>query len=276
MSKDCADDYLCAVTGKPISLCGCEGHTHHTTFIAELNNRDPRLLQTVATPEPGDFTYYLKGKAPSIAKVVSSGEGTSSTGYTIVKYYNPSEYTTAHHQGTLDAPIFRYAEILLIRAEAAAELGKDPELDKTVNALRTRVGLQHALTSNPAVDPKLVDEYPTIKGNNATLIREIRRERRVELFGEGYRYADLMRWACGPNLAKNKAGMIPDPTLYTAEEIDILKNGADTGLYPDGSLDIYGKRVQSPAVFEDPKHYLFAIPTNEISLNPKLEQNTGW
>ena len=105
-----------------------------------------------------------------------------------------SNITSSHHIGTLDAPIFRYAEILLIRAEAGAELGQDPELDKTINALRDRVGFNHHLTTNPIEDPKLVAEYPTIKGPNANLIREIRRERRIELALEGFRYDDIMRW----------------------------------------------------------------------------------
>ena len=293
MSKDCADDYLCALTGKPISQCGCVGHTTHTTFIAELENRDPRLLQTIATPKDGEYTYYLQGKPSMIAKVITSKDGakkygTSSTGYAIAKYYNPSEYTSAHHQGTLDAPIFRYAEILLIRAEAGAELGKDPELDKTVNALRARVGFTAKLTANPTEDPKLVAQYPVIKGPDANLIREIRRERRIEMLGEGLRYSDLMRWACGKLLEAPRRGFIPDPTLYTADEMKIFQTGqtvndkgettdAGIALFSDGSLDLYGKRVKAPAVFEDPKHYLFSIPLNELSLNPNLKPNNpGW
>ena len=50
------------------------------------------------------------------------------------------------------------------------------------------------MTTNPIEDPKLVAEYPTIKGPNANLIREIRRERRIELALEGFRYDDIMRW----------------------------------------------------------------------------------
>ena len=280
MSKAAADSYLCGNTGLPISVCEC--HKTHTTFIAELNNRDPRLLQTIPTPQAGEFTYYLEGKRPAIGKVVSGNNGASPTGYSIVKFYNPAEYTPSHHQGTADAPIFRFAEILLVRAEAGAELGKDPELDKTINALRNRVGFTHALTASPVVDAKLVKEYPTIKGTNVTLIREIRRERRVELFGEGYRYDDLMRWAAGHNLAEIRTGFIPDRatsatdmTGYTADEIKMLEK--DMGFEKDGSLNIYSKRVQRPAVFESPKHYLFAIPLNEISLNPKLgPNNPGW
>ena len=45
LSRDAVEDYLCATTGKPISMCGCEGHSHHTTLIAELKNRDPRYKQ---------------------------------------------------------------------------------------------------------------------------------------------------------------------------------------------------------------------------------------
>lgn len=227
-SRDAVEDYLCATTGKPITLCGCEGHTQHTTLIAELNNRDPRLLQTVASPEAGEHTYQLEGKRAGIGNLLS-GLYRSSTGYAVAKFFNSAEYSTVHHQGTSDAPVFRYAEILLIRAEAGAELGLDPELDKTVNALRDRVGFSHHLTANPEQDPKLVAEYPTIKGSNANLIREIRRERRVELMGEGLRYSDLMRWHCGLRLNEPKLGIIPDitksaddATAYTQEEYGIL------------------------------------------------------
>lgn len=276
MSKDCADDYLCANTGLPISRCACH---KNVGFIDELKNRDPRLLQTIPTPEAGNFTYYLEGKKPAIGKVLrnntTSSFGATSTGYAIVKFYNPTEFTASHHQGSTDAPIFRYAEILLIRAEAGAELGKDPELDLTVNALRNRVGFTHALTTGPVNDPKLEKEYPVIKGANVNLIREIRRERRIELFGEGYRYADLMRWAAGHNLAHLKTGFVPDPALYTADEIKLLTD--EMGTDNTGALDVYGKRVQKPAVFEDPKHYLAPIPINELSLNPNLKpQNAGW
>lgn len=279
-SRDAVEDYLCAATGKPITLCGCEGHTHHTTLVAELNNRDPRLLQTVASPEAGEHSYQLEGKRAGIG-VLLSGLYHSSTGYAVAKFFNREEFSTVHNMGTQDAPIFRYAEILLVRAEAGAELGKDPELDKTVNALRDRVGFAHHLTASPEQDPKLVAEYPVIKGQNANLIREIRRERRVELMAEGLRYSDLMRWACGLRLNAPKLGIIPDiaanpddQTAYTQKEYDILSE--DLG-FVDGALDIYTRRMSNPVPnFTEPKNYLFSIPTNQIGLNPNLTQNPGW
>lgn len=281
LSRDAVEDYLCATTGKPVSMCGCEGHTHHTTLVAELNNRDPRLLQTVATPEAGDYTYYLNGKRPDIGKY-TSGSVSSSSGYAVAKYFSVNDYTTAHGQGTQDAPIFRFAEILLVRAEAGAELGLDPELDKTVNALRDRVGFAHHLTTSPTEDAKLVAEYPTIKGPNANLIREIRRERRVEMMAEGLRYQDLMRWACGLRLNQPKLGIIVDkatsendPTAYN--EKDYQSIATNLGFAANGALDVYTKRMTNPVPnFKEPKNYLFSIPTDQIGLNPNLIQNAGW
>lgn len=55
MSKDCADDYL-TITGQPYDQTGV------TSVKDELENRDPRLLQTIATPYAGPYTYYLEGK----------------------------------------------------------------------------------------------------------------------------------------------------------------------------------------------------------------------
>ena len=273
-SRDAVEDYLCAATGRPITLCGCEGHTTHTTLIAELNNRDPRLLQTVASPEAGEHTYQLNGRRPGVSNYLS-GLYASSTGYAVAKWFDVDNYSTAHNQGTQDAPIFRYGEILLIRAEAGAELGLDPELDKTINALRDRVGFNHHLTANPEADPKLVEEYPTIVGPNANLIREIRRERRVELMAEGLRYSDLMRWACGERLNEPKLGFIPNlASGYTQDELDILNE--ELG-FVNGALDVYTKRMTNPVPnFISPKNYLFSIPTDEIGLNPNLVQNPGW
>ena len=281
-SRDAVEDYLCAATGKPISLCGCAGHSEpYMGIIAELENRDPRLLQTIATPKDGEYTYYLHGKASNIANIVATGaDGSSSTGYAIAKFYKTSEFSSDHHKGSIDAPIFRYGEILLIRAEAGAELGvlDNTELGRTINELRKRVGFNYPLTVNPVADPKLEKEYPNIKGSNANLIREIRRERRIELFGEGYRYDDLRRWACGKRLDASvvvRAGIIPDASLYTTEQINDMKE--ELGLTAEGALDIYGKRVKTQAVFEEPKHYLLSIPINEISINPNLAPNNpGW
>ena len=169
----------------------------------------------------------------------------------------------------------RYAEALLIRAEAGAELGKDPELDKTVNALRKRAGFTHDLTMNPVEDPDLVAKYPNVTGPNANLIREIRRERRIELFAEGYRWDDVCRYNVGEIVYnRERRGAKLDPTLYSEDERQTIED--EIGIDPNGFITPYAKRVSFNMNFTN-KYYLYNIPLNEISLNPNLlPQNPGW
>ena len=113
------------------------------------------------------------------------------------------------------------------------------------------------------------------------MIREIRRERRVELMAEGYRYHDLMRWACGIRLNQPKLGIIPDKATsendlngYNTKDYESIKSGLG---FVNGAIDVYTKRKTNPVPnFIDPKNYLFSIPTNQIGLNPNLKQNPGW
>lgn len=281
-SKSLIDSYLCATTGLPTTMCGCPEHDHPATLAEELSNRDPRLLQITPTPDATDVehTYYLNGKTANLGKLTNTGApSNSSTGYPIVKYYNPDEYSTSHGNGTLDAPVFRLGEIMLIRAEAAAELGTitQTELDLTVNALRERVGFNQKLTMTPVVDSQLEADYPNVSGANATLIREIRRERRIELAAEGFRYDDIRRWACGKLLEAPRLGVHLERAGYSVD--DAVKLAETVGVNADGYITVYEKLYagKNPTpVFTDPKHYLYAIPTNEIALNPNLTQNSGW
>ena len=287
MSRDCFEEYLCSKTGLPISLCGC--HTPDMGCVAEMKNRDLRLVQTVCLPEKGSkFAHYLfkqdggvlRGGAPNIYGLLSASAerpfySDTSTGYAVSKFFNSKEYQIQAHKGSIDAPVMRYAEVLLIRAEAGAELGKDPELSKTVNLLRSRVGFPFELTENPVEDPDLVAKYPVIKGVNKNLIREIRRERRIELFAEGYRWDDVCRWNAGEVLYnRERRGAHIDPKLYTPAEIKLIIE--KVGVDKEGFITPYAVRGTLNMNFTN-KHYLLNVPLDEISLNPNLlPQNPGW
>ena len=287
MSRDCFEEYLCANTGKPISLCGC--HNPNMGYNAEMKNRDGRLLQTVCLPESGSkyarFLYrttggLLKGGAPNIFSILPNSDtrtfyAASCTGYSVCKFYKASEHYVGIHKGGIDAPLMRYAEVLLIRAEAGAELGKDPEFDKTNNQERTSEGFTFKLEADPIADPDLIAKYPNVKGDNANLIREIRRERRIELFAEGYRWDDVCRWNVGEVVFNRvRRGAKMDPILYSADEIKTIKD--QVGFDADGFITPYAKRVTYSMNFTA-KNYLYNIPLDEISLNPNLlPQNPGW
>ena len=61
------------------------------------------------------------------------------------KYFNPDPSQDIESKSTFDGIAYRYAETLLINAEAKAELGtiKQEDLNNTVNKLRDRVGMPH-------------------------------------------------------------------------------------------------------------------------------------
>ena len=296
MSRDAYNEYLCARTGKPIGMCGC--HNFKDGYVKEMEDRDLRLVQTICVPDvQSKYYYYLfqdvregnemvkKGGAPNIMGRLDADPeagkyffGNSSTGYSICKHFNAEDYKIQDkHKGKTDCPVMRFAEVLLIRAEAGAELGvlTQSELDRTVNRLRDRVGFPYHLNMNPLHDPDLAEKYPNVQGKNADLIREIRRERRVELFCEGYRWDDLMRWHVAENIFNNRErrGAYMDPALYSKEDIETVRNLV--GLDSDGFIMPYKVKGQYEPAFTE-KNYLMNIPLDEIALNPKLEQNPGW
>ena len=264
LSRSLADSYL-KLDGTPIT------ETDRTkTFVDMFTDRDPRMAETIMYPG-----FINEGNNSTLPTKIVLDYG----GLGQIKFLPRTDATYGGWgENITDLPIIRYAEILLVNAEAKAELGilTQNDLNATVNLLRSRVGMPE-MTINVPIDPALEALYPSVSGALKNVILEIRRERRVELFGEGYRFDDLRRWACGKRLDASVAprmGMIPDATLYSAENIATMQNVLGTN--NQGELDIYSKRVDTQARFEDPKNYLFAIPTNEISINPNLTQNPGW
>lgn len=116
----------------------------------------------------------------------------SQMGFWMWKYYNThTNCANATGVNTTDAPLFRLGEILLNYAEAKWELTEFNQdiADLTINKLRDRVHVAHMEVAqiNEAFDPARDADIDPV-------LWEIRRERRVELMGEGFRFDDLRRW----------------------------------------------------------------------------------
>jgi hypothetical protein len=116
--------------------------------------------------------------------------------------------------------IIRYGEVLLNLAEALAELGtiQQSDIDRTIKPIRDRVSMPNldmaAANANP--DAYLAAQYKNVSGANKGVILEIRRERRVELVMENFRWNDLMRWKEGQQIAQPfKACISPVPASMT-------------------------------------------------------------
>ena len=123
-------------------------------------------------------------------------------------------------------------------------------------------------------DPLLDARYQTYCGYTPTpLIREIRRERRVELVFENFRWDDLIRWKAGKLLLVPEAirGM-----KFNKYQYPTVRVGTDVYLDTKGYLAPYQKSLPNGRAFVEPKQYYFPIPIEELIMNPKLVQNPGW
>ena len=272
-------------------------------FVKEFENRDPRLQQTIAYPG------WIYGRTAT-PYVFPGSLSRYFTGYQLLKGFQ--NHTDQARSNSIDVPLVRYAETLLIYAEAQAELGQltQADLDRTVNVLRKRAGMPD-LGLNPSVDPVKEAKYPNVKVSDQWReILEIRRERRVEFGMEGYRFDDLMRWGAGKVLEKPAVGLyIPGPGNYDTTgdgipDIKILPLSATipplvanreknelgvTLLYyrigPAGSAAevfvtggdkgfIVGE--ENRGTFVEPKYYYRPVPRTQTVLNPNLYQIFGW
>jgi hypothetical protein len=270
--------------GKTIREAYPDGKSDTLSWFTECQNRDYRLSQTVFTPG-----YKRIGSSvPSIPDFL-----TALSGYQYNKYLTSVSDDDYRHN-TSDLPIFRYAEVLLNFAEAKAELGTitQSDLDNTINQIRKRSGIIKDLILNPPLDPDLNSRYENCSD---PLILEIRRERRVELALEGFRYDDLMRWKEG-HLFRDKAKGIYFKNIGLIDmdndgTIDILLTtdanqqppsgvqkvliGGENGPLSEGSKGNLIPYPEDLPAFEE-YYYFQPLPKDQIVLNPQLLQNKGW
>ena len=125
--------------------------------------------------------------------------------------------------------------------------------------------------ANIPSDPRYVPQWHT-----DPLIVEIRRERRIELFMEGFRYDDLRRWKWGKLLENKDYGMRWDQA--NRDRIDPDGTVTVQTSVVDGVeyLDIYKGTDYATPEFDENKHYLWPINLKALSQNPDLGQNPGW
>lgn len=267
-----------------------------TPFAEEVKGRDPRLAQTIRV---GNY-HRTENGVPVIAP---PNLEQSYTGYQIIKgcyderfpYDDESRNENAHI-------ILRWAEVLLNKAEALAELGTMTNADwaATIGTIRARAGITGpSLTTMPTeADPYLVSFYRN-KFTDPVML-EILRERAIEMITEGLRPDDLCRWKLGelfaevpmngmyvPGLGEydlNEDGTMDvcfyqgekpsssNPTIVFVEISPTEQTGART--LSNGTS---GEILWHPGAREWlDKKYLYPIPEAHRVKNPALGQNPGW
>ena len=278
-------------------------------YYDEMQNRDPRLTQTVVGPG------YMRINSDAVS---SPNFGASTTGYQIIKWVTDAS-GDGYMGSSNDYILFRAAEVYLNYAEAKAELGTltQDDLKISIKKIRDRVGMPNidmdAANANP--DPYLCaleSGYQNVTGPNKGVILEIRRERTIELLLEGFRYYDIIRWKEGKMFEQPFLGMyfpgltqgsgdnrydvfdMNDGTVGDTEKVDIciytgkkpsVKNirkfyklGEEFVLTDGDKGNIICHDIEKePRQWNEERDYFFPIPTTERSLtNGALTQNPGW
>ena len=197
----------------------------------------------------------------------------SAFGYNNWKFFNTYlEMGSARNEET-DMPIFRTEEVMLNYAEAMCELGEFTQdiADQTINKLRPRANVAPMKVGeiDASFDPKRDLGNPNYPGDYevSPLLWEVRRERRIELFAENFRFDDLRRWKKCQYMLKKKLGQYVRKSDFPAGTKVTIDKGAS-----EGYLEFHPEQTH---LWPD-YYYLYPIPRNEITLNSKIEQNPGW
>ena len=270
--------------GTPVT--GTSGYAT-TAFKDEFDGRDYRLRQTFISK------YYRKkvnGEITNDFSLTFPSLESQLTYYRTIKWNTDDAANEGNSSSNNSLSIFRFAETLLIYAEAKAELGEmtTDVWNETIKLLRERAGVTSVYPVTP--DAYLQAYY----GISDPYLLEIRRERSIEMYLENMRRDDLNRWKCGPLLLHEFEG-IYIPALGTAIDLngdgknDVCFNTTGTGS-EDGVAYIKvgsgssfrrnaaGNLVYNPGerVWED-YQYLYPVPKTAIDINPNLlPQNPGW
>lgn len=135
--------------------------------------------------------------------------------------------------------IMRYAEVLLLAAEACLESGDNSSALSYINEVRERA--QIPLLSSVTMD-------------------DVKTEKRLELCLEGLRYQDLVRWGDAETYLGSQGKQIP---IFS-------------GYNEDGSYNVSYPYTNSSYGFKAGKHELLPFPEHEMLVNQNLTQNPGW
>ncbi|MDF2190369.1 RagB/SusD family nutrient uptake outer membrane protein [Paraflavitalea sp. CAU 1676] len=220
---------------------------------AAYENRDPRLAANVITPY-STFNGVLGGTAINqtvISRFPYRSENSPTLDYRTDTqaffYYLYRKFVGENNNelldrsfGPIDQPLIRYADVLLMWAEALNEQGDVPGAIAKVNEVRARVNM-------PALQ-QADNTKGTFVAGQTEMTERIRNERRVEFPNEGINYFDELRWKSWKS--------------------STFKTGS-------GVQQVWGQSTV-PYTWGGDYLYTWAIPAAEIERNPALKQNDGW
>lgn len=207
-------------------------------------NRDPRLEATIIRPwalfvgkNSVTFQYRPKYDTNQSPYPCMRADNGLNDHYCWRKFINTGNETTIRRHSATDQPLMRWADVLLLYAEALNESeGPTQEVKDALKQIRSRVGM------------------PAITYSDKSRMREaIRKERILELAGEGHLYGDWQRWYAH------------DPSFDYEQMNHVIYGYAGAPVGAKAGTRAFTSR-----------NWYYAIPKADIELNPALTQGEGW
>jgi hypothetical protein len=183
----------------------------------------PQLMSMFITIKDGGRVYGNEGYFSWKQRFVASEAIAGTNGFAISANYR----------------VMRYAEVLLLAAEACLQSGDDGNALTYINTVRNRAQL-------------------TLLGS--VTLDDVKREKRLELCYEGVRYQDLLRWGDAVTVFAEKGKEIP----------------VFLGLKEDFSFDVRYEYKNESYGFKEGKHDLLPFPEHEMNVNQNIAQNPNW
>ena len=232
-----------------------------------FENRDPRLGETCVLPgsvfrgfqfetHPDSLQVWNYNTVPPtrVNNLEVTNPYATFSGYQFRRYEDElREYSS---KCELNIMFVRYAEVLLMYAEAKTEMGQiDQSVYDAIDEVRQRAGM-------PDVTP----------GKNQAELRQIiRHERKVEFPFEGLRFFDIRRWKIAEDVM---------PGILYGRPLREYKSNYIPTFDADGTphYDAYADELRQfdTRIFDPNRDYLWPVPQKELDINPNLTQNPGY
>ena len=258
-SQSLVDSYYCT-DGLPINISPLYNGAD------PFKNRDPRLTATVVVPGSVFAGYQFETHPDSlkcwdynVTPPVRRNNQDATNPYATFSGYCWRKYTVESKEYIKETEIniilIRYAEILLMYAEAKNELGQmDQGAYDAFNLVRERV------------------KMPTVSNKTQAEMRSlIRQERKVELAMEGLRFFDIRRWKLAEKVMVGSLYGRP----YKKYQASYVPTFDEDGM---PHYDAYADKLRNfdQRAFDPLRDYLWPVPQKELDINSNMEQNPGY
>lgn len=252
-----------------------------------FKNRDPRLAET-CVEFGSEFLGFVWDPASAKVTNLSTGKqvtnndsqlGNASASWNgLILKKGMDEDLLTDRKGDFNQIVMRYADVLLMYAEAKIELGEiDGSVLDAINDVRARA---YRTTRENTAD------YPAVTTADRDELRfQLRMERRMELAWENRRWFDLVRWRLCDTAINRPVIDLPAKSglqrnirsgdyYYPKGVLPVIESSGLVDLSPLLESGKFRKTMER--TFDPAKGYLLPLPLEDVSLIPGMTQNPGY